>query len=195
MLRSDTFHKTRFNTRHEQQGHMWQKTHSHLLKVLSVFHMLQYCTKSTIIRTMKSGNKVTVRWSVGMPTFSSTVEAGGLVGNTQPTLRHKMPGINEIRNSLARVPALGLCKAGTSISQFPAFRRVHRIPPGRQPLLLEAAASDFWHRKVKVQFSIFFMTSPFFFSHKILLVQLGFFPPLPFVEGWFLELLVYYWSL
>lgn len=137
---------------------------------------------------MKSGNKVTVRWSVGMLIFSSTVEAGGLVGNTQPTLRHKVPGINEIRNSLAGVPALGLCEADTCISQLPALRRVHRIPPGRQLLLLEAAASYFWHRKLKVPFSIFFMISLIFFFPQNFVREVGFFSPLPFVEGLFISI-------
>lgn len=162
---------------------MWQKAHSHFLEVFSVSHTLQNCTKSTLIGTMKSGNKVTVRWSVGMLIFSSTVEAGRLVGNTQPTLRHKVPGINEIRNGLAGVPALGLGKADTSLSQLPSFRRVHRIPPGRQPLLLEAAASDFWHRNVKVPFSIFFMISPFFFFPQNFVSAVGGFFPSSFCRG------------
>lgn len=81
---------------------MWQKAHSHFLEVLSVSHKLQNCTKSTVIGTMKSGNKVTVRLSVGCRNAPILQHSGGRRAgrkHTQPTLRHKVPGINEIRNS------------------------------------------------------------------------------------------------
>lgn len=94
--------------------------------------------------------------------------------HTQPTLRHEAPRINEIRNSAAGVPSLRLCEAGASVSQLPAFSRACGIPPGRWPLLLEAAARDFWHGRVEVPLSLFFPISPSSSFYIISLAQSGF---------------------
>lgn len=175
MLKRGTLDKTRFNTKHEQQWYTWLETHSYFLKVLSISHMLQKCTE----RTRGTTNKVTIRLSVDCMDIPILQHGRGIrIGrkHTQPTQRHEAPRISEIRSSSAGVPSLCLCEVGAWVSQLQAFSRACGIPPGRWPLLLEAAARDFWHGRVEVPLSLFFPISPSSSFYIILLAQLGFFP-------------------
>jgi len=162
-----------------------------------LFPSLTYCRNAQTAQEeepQKLGNKVTIRLSVGCVSVHILQHGGGIrVGrkHTRPTLRHEVPGSEEMRNcSGGAFPrsASGRCLGEPA----PSFQQSAQDSPGRWPHLLEAAARDCWHRRVKVPLPVFFPVSPSFHFYVILLVQFGFPLPLSFHRNYPNQMI--YWS-
>lgn len=168
MLKRDTYHKSKFNTRDEHQGYMGLKTHSYLLKVLSISHVLQKCTENTRIGDRKSGNKFTLRLGLRCGNAYILQHSEGIRLGRKHSPLSDMKCCESMRLEIVKKECLPLVfeRQVPCVSQLHAFSRA-QDPPGRWPLLLEAAARDFWRRKVKV---LLFVLSPVFPSFSFYII-------------------------